>query len=647
MVACPKWSEAERRAWALPEKLTVSEWARRYRRLSTKDSNEPGQYRPERTPYLIEPMNACVDPTIEEIVFKKPAQIGGSEFARNVIGYWVDQDPAPILLVLPDEKAGKKIFAKRVVTMFLNNPRLARHMTGRKRDVTDYHIEFRNAIISMAWAGSAQSLASDQDRYVVFEETDKYPPFSGKDVDPISLGKERATTFEGNRKFLYLSTPTTRHGNIWMLWEGCTIQKHYHVPCPHCGEYQALDFTRLTWPGKLEGEDSLQQADRIEHNQATTYKCAHCDGEITQRHKTLMVARGVWIDPKHQKVDAAGQITGSLPASRRVGYTINALYSPWVNWHDLAAEFLRVKDTPHLLMAFRNNKLAEAHEERTSVVNTGAIDAKISAGHKPRVVPVWAGTLISTVDTQKAHFKFVIRAWGRGGQSRLIHHGRVETFEDLTRVCLQSRFPFEDEGMPHIAPRMLFIDAGGGAYGQTEEGTRTHQVYKYAESAPHQIVPLHGHGGSKAMALFFQMRTIKYRPPDSQKEMAVTYLRVNTDHYKDVLAGRIRAEADAPAAWEIHKDVGADYKMEMTTEHKVMMGRGAARAFKWVKTSSGAVNDYWDAEVYQICAADVLHLENTPSVKAMIESRKAQQQHAQQYTGRTTPDGRPFSVLDR
>ena len=37
--------------------LTVSEWADKHRRLSSKASAEPGPWRTNRTPYLREPMD--------------------------------------------------------------------------------------------------------------------------------------------------------------------------------------------------------------------------------------------------------------------------------------------------------------------------------------------------------------------------------------------------------------------------------------------------------------------------------------------------------------------------------------------------------------------------------------------------------------
>ena len=88
-------------AVAPPPKLTVSEWADNYRRLSSEASSEPGQWRTDRAIFQKGIMDAINDPDVREIVVMSSAQIGKTEIINNVIGYYVSQDPSPILLVMP------------------------------------------------------------------------------------------------------------------------------------------------------------------------------------------------------------------------------------------------------------------------------------------------------------------------------------------------------------------------------------------------------------------------------------------------------------------------------------------------------------------------------------------------------------------
>lgn len=59
-----------------PERMTVSEWAEKCRRLSSESSAEPGPWRNTRTPYLVEVMDAFNDPNVREIVLVAASQVG-------------------------------------------------------------------------------------------------------------------------------------------------------------------------------------------------------------------------------------------------------------------------------------------------------------------------------------------------------------------------------------------------------------------------------------------------------------------------------------------------------------------------------------------------------------------------------------------
>ena len=84
-----------------PPKLKVSEWADKYRQLSSESSVEAGRWSTRRGEYQRGMMDAISDPTIEKIVLMTAAQIGKTELINNTVGYHIHQDPAPILVVQP------------------------------------------------------------------------------------------------------------------------------------------------------------------------------------------------------------------------------------------------------------------------------------------------------------------------------------------------------------------------------------------------------------------------------------------------------------------------------------------------------------------------------------------------------------------
>ena len=64
------------RAVSPPPVLTVSEWADRYRKLSSESAAEPGQWNTDRAPYQRDIMDSINDPMVEDIVIMSSAQVG-------------------------------------------------------------------------------------------------------------------------------------------------------------------------------------------------------------------------------------------------------------------------------------------------------------------------------------------------------------------------------------------------------------------------------------------------------------------------------------------------------------------------------------------------------------------------------------------
>ena len=84
-----------------PPDLKLSEWSDRYRMLSPESSAEAGQWNTSRAEYQREIMDTFNDPNIERIVVMTSSQVGKTEIILNAIGYYIDQDASPILIVQP------------------------------------------------------------------------------------------------------------------------------------------------------------------------------------------------------------------------------------------------------------------------------------------------------------------------------------------------------------------------------------------------------------------------------------------------------------------------------------------------------------------------------------------------------------------
>ena len=83
-----------------PPKLTVSEWADKYRRMSPEASAGTGRWHTDNAPYQRAVMDAIGDPHIRMVVVKTSSQIGKTEIILNTLGYAIDYTPAPTLVCL-------------------------------------------------------------------------------------------------------------------------------------------------------------------------------------------------------------------------------------------------------------------------------------------------------------------------------------------------------------------------------------------------------------------------------------------------------------------------------------------------------------------------------------------------------------------
>src|SRR5690348_10827770 len=124
-------TERATRALLPRERWTPSQWAENCRVLSDEETSEPGPYSFERTPYWRFVLDLAVDPVVEEIVGLKGAQIGWSEVCRNLFGYWVDMDPGPTMILMPDQKSAEDFKVERIDPLVSNTPSVRRHLTSR------------------------------------------------------------------------------------------------------------------------------------------------------------------------------------------------------------------------------------------------------------------------------------------------------------------------------------------------------------------------------------------------------------------------------------------------------------------------------------------------------------------------------------
>lgn len=571
-----EWSDREKAAWQPPERLTVSEWADERRIMDSKSSAFPGKWRTDRTPYLREPMDAFNDPAIEDITICTGTQVGKTEVINNMVGYAIDQEPNPGLIVYPTLTLAEFSSENRIRPMIQQVPELKEKYD--ERGSARLELQFSGMYLALSGANSPASLASRPVRYVFFDEVDKFPDNSGKEADPVSLAKERTKTFY-NRKHVAASTPTFELGPIWQLLVNSDVIKQYYVPCPHCGHYQTLKLKQITWPDGVRDPQVVQDT--------AYYICEACGFSIEDKHKPEMLRFGEWRPVTYDKgkwLDA--ELTNHR--IRKVGFHLNSIYSPWLSFGDIAAEFLRSKDFPEKLRNFVNSWLGEPWRDKTVVRENSTVLANQS-GYSRGVIPKDCLLLTAGVDIQLDHMWWEIRAWGERISSWLVDYGRCETWDELQEILVDR--VYKDDLDNQYIVQLALIDSG----------YRTDEVYEFCAYHPDVAKP--SKGSSKRMTAPFSVSKVEKAGWEGLK-----LWMVDTHYYKDLLDGRIRKPKDEPGAWMVFDGCPIEYGDHIVSEQKVtVVNRRTGQATEeWTPIASHATNHLLDCAVYSTCAAEIM-----------------------------------------
>jgi len=380
--------------------LTVSQWADAHRKLSSRASAEPGQYRTSRTPYLRTIMDALSPGhPAQRITFMKAAQVGATEAGNNWIGFVIHHAPGPMLAVLPTVEMAKRTSRGRIDPLIEDSPALKeRVQPARSRDAGNSMLskEFPGGILVLTGANSATGLRSMPARYVFLDEVDAYPASADEEGDPVSLAEARTTTFAHRRKVFMVSTPTIRGlSRIEREFEA-SDQRRYYVPCPHCGAMQWLQFERLRW---AKG-----------HPETAAYHCEGCEKPIAEHHKTEMLERGEW------------RSTAVSDNPHAIGFHLSALYSPigWKSWEQIARDWLAAQGSDEMLRAARNTLLGETWVESGEAPEWQRLADRREVFAAQ--VPMGGLFLTAGADVQKDRIEVDVWAWGRGLESWLVDH---------------------------------------------------------------------------------------------------------------------------------------------------------------------------------------------------------------------------------
>ncbi len=548
--------------WKSPPNLKISDWSDRYRKLSPESSAEAGQWRTDRAEYQREIMDAFNNPSIERIVVMTSSQVGKTEIILNAIGYYIDQDASPILIVQPTLQMGQAFSKDRLSAMIRDSEKLrgcVKDARSRDANNTTMHKKFAGGHLTIVGSNSAAGLASRPIRILLMDEVDRYE--MGKEGSPVALATARTKTF-WNRKIFMCSTPTIKGISIIEDAFEESDKRYFYVPCPECNHKQVLKWKNVIWE-----EDKPETA---------SYACEECGVVIEESKKQWMVKNGEW--------------RATNKTSNVAGFHISELYSVWSTWGEMATNFLEAKKNPETLKTFINTALGESWEEQgDSVEYDTLLEKRLNYDHT--TIPEDVLVIVAGVDTQKDRLEITLTGFGKNYEAWVIDHrifwgdpNAAGCWSDLD-AFLKKRFTTETGRMIPIS--CTCIDSGGHS---------TNQVYQFTK--PRQARRVFAVKGLSVAG-----KPIANKPTYVGKNRAVLY-GVGTDSAKEAIFARLSTDSNQ-STLHFPSDVDEEYFKQLTAEKRVAKFIRGRKSLVWKQTRPR--NEALDCLVYCFAAIYILN----------------------------------------
>jgi phage terminase large subunit GpA-like protein len=597
-------SHAFYRGLTPPPRLTVSQWADQFRMLSPEASAEPGVWNTDRAPFQRAIMDASNDPEVKSVVWMSSSQVGKTEYLLNEIGFTIDLDPSPMLLIQPTLAMAEAFSKDRVDPMLRDTPRLKARvsMGSRKASSTILHKTYPGGHLTMAGANSPASLASRPIRRVLADEVDRWDVSIGGEGDPLALAHKRATNF-WNRKFITVSTPTVKGiSRIERMYEA-SDQRRCFLACPHCATRYVLRWEHVKWQN---------------HDPETAHLvCPECGCEIDEAGRQSMLRDPEW-RPTAGMVYEDGQYRAApdaepVPFRGIAGFHVWEAYSPWRRLSDIVADFLAAKDAPDTLQVFINTSLGESWEQKGEQADVSSLVAR----REPFPAPVPAGAVVLTcaVDTQDDRLEAQVVGWGIGEESWVVDTrvfsgdpSRPEPWQELDELLAAT---YEHESGAQLAISATCIDTAGH---------RTQYVYDYVAKRAHQrVFAIIGKGGSDRPIVSAPAQ--KRSGKDPRK---VPLFTIGVDTCKGLIYSRLKITEKGPGYVHLplaHSAADGSYRFgvdeefiaQLTAEKLVTKHVNGVPHRVWIKMRPR--NEQGDMANYNIAALRLLR----PDLAALAE----------------------------
>lgn len=609
------WSEL-----APPPRLTIDEWAERYRELSSEESPMPGPYSLDHTPVLREILRACSDPSVRKVVVQKSAQLGYTVgVVCNVMGYHAHQRPSVQIAVFPREKSAKDFAAEKFDPMVRATKPLAERINLKSRAAGNSQTRkhYPGGLIKLVGSNSPSDVKSTSARVVIVEEPDDASTNVRGQGDSIKLAEERAKAYS-DHLILIGGTPTGKGVSSIESEILASDQRKYHVPCPHCDETHIP-----TWNNVIIPENTDQPAREIYGTarwENAFYACPACGCTWTEEERHEAIRRG--------------HFEATAPSTAAVGFLVNELLSTFEGSRVpiLARKYIEAKhkqdegDNSEMI-AFWNSTLGLPWEFRGELPEEDELRERAET-YAEWTVP--AGGLVPLLSVDVQHDRLAVTCWvvGRREEMWLAFWGEIsgQTIIPMAGAWIDLD-EFLEKTVLHASGAALPI---AGVAIDSSDGQTSSAVYDYVRKRNSTMRPIYAiKGASDSEGKYEIWRSPHAKSIDAHwsgrkaDRHGVHVQIVGTAKAKDAIlgwaqeGGRVRLTGDGPSRMHWFSTVRPDFYEQLLSEIKIPMRQNPKRR-QWKKRTDRR-NEALDCTVYALWLlhAMALHTRRSDSWDAL------------------------------
>jgi len=578
-----------------PEPLRCDEWIERHFYLSPESSYEEGPM--QLYPFQRGIAQMMGNEEIEELWCKKSARVGYTKLLVGATQYAIEHKRRNVAIWSPSDDYRDRLTKQEIEPAIRDNPVIRRIFPwyGKKAKQNTLSLkQFVGAALHLLGGKAAKNYRSISIDMAVLDELDGFDASIEREGPPVELAWRRA---EGS-SFKKLIAGSTPHLKGWSMIESgeeaCEVRLRWHIPCPHCGHEQELQW------GGADAEYGFKWNGGTykEATESVHYQCVHCKERITEPQARAQAAKAgrwmtddgtIWLD--EDLGIFRSEKGAAIDTPRTIGIRLWSAVNDRVPWSKIVGEWLGAQKKRDNLQSFVNLTLGESWEEE------GVSNLDYEVLHRTRrenydhPAPEGVVALTFGVDVQDDRFEIQWDGWGAHEERWTLDYQILNG--DLTK-------PYIWKQLSEVLTRQFRGDTGrlhepvcgcidhGGHYGD--------EVVTLAKAlGPLFLIPVKG-------AATYSKPIITW--PKRPNKNGIYLVSVGTDTGKTLMHRRLMIEEPGPGFWHWPRSesFGLEYFKQLAAEELRPKHTPSGRRLVWQMRKGRRRNEPWDCSNYSLAA---------------------------------------------